>query len=284
MKWLFSRIPRLRPESAEAPGGRILVVSTPRSGNTWLRMMLARIYGLHARNEQLWAHAPGGFRWQDLPQRCVLQLHWEPDDPLTRLLREHGVRTVTLARHPLDVLVSILQYSQHTEDTGFWLQGEGGDESPIRGASPCSEAFLAYSTSRRASRLLSVSADWWQTRLSLKIRYEDLVHDPHKTLARLTRTLGRVSPSVLSETIEACTIDKLRTPENFAPHFWQGKPGLWKKLLTAKAAWRIASANPRSFKRLGYRCDPDPGLTRKQADANWDILAGTTVAPTRKSA
>jgi len=246
--------------------------------------MLAKVYGLHSsRNEELAAHTPEGFPWQELPRRCVLQLHWEPDEPFTRLLREHGVRTITLARHPLDVLISILQYSQHDEDTAFWLRGEGGDETIIRGASPCSEAFLAYATSRRASKLLSVSVDWWQTRLSLNLRYEDLVHTPHKTLARLTRRLGRVSHGVLSRAIEACTMGRLRTPEN-APHFWQGKPGLWKKLLTAEAARRIAAAQPRSFEQLCYRCDPDPGLTREQADANWDTLAGTMLPPKRRSA
>jgi len=66
---------------------------------------------------------------------------------------------------------------------------------------------------------------------------------------------------------------------NFVPHFWQGKPGLWKKLSTAEVARHIASAQPRSFERLGYRCDPDPGLTREQADANWDTLAGTILPP-----
>ena len=106
----------------------------------------------------------------------------------------------------------------------------------------------------------------------MNLRYEDLVHAPHKTLARLTRSLGRVSPDVLSGAIEACAIDKLRTAENHSPHYWQGKPGLWKKLLTAEAARRIASAQPRSFERLGYRCDPDPGLMREQAEANWDTL------------
>jgi len=66
---------------------------------------------------------------------------------------------------------------------------------------------------------------------------------------------------------------------NFVPHYWQGKPSLWKKLLTAETARRIAAAQPRSFEQLGYRCDPHAGLTREQADSNWDTLAGIILQP-----
>ncbi len=275
MKWLFSRKSTEKPGSAQVPGGRILVVSTPRSGNTWLRRLIATVYDLeHDRNEELWAHTPWGFPWGELPRRCVMQLHWEPEPSFIRLLREHEIRVVTLARHPLDVLISILQYSQHDNESALWVRGKGGDESGLRGASPCSKAFLDYATGSRASALLSISLDWWQARLSTNLRYEDLVRDPQKTLTQLARVTGGTSPGSTTRAVETCTIDKLRTPHN-APHFWQGKPGLWKKLLTAETAAGIVKAQPLSFKQFGYHCDPDPCLTREQAEENWEFLAKT---------
>ena len=281
---LLSLRPTFHIGNLLAPKVRAVIVSTPRSGNTWLRSLLANAYALeHARNEELWAHTPEGFPWSELPRRCVMQLHWEPDKAFQRLLRTQGVRPIAVARHPLDVLISILQLSQHSTETACWLRGEGGDETPIRGASPCSEAFLNYATGRRASVLLSLSVDWWQTRRSLNLRYEDLVRAPLETLAQLTRTLGTVSPDALNRAIASCSIDKLRTAEN-APHFWQGKPGLWRSLLTTQAAQRIAAAHPRAFEQFGYLCDPDPSLTREQANANWAILASATRPRMQRSA
>jgi Sulfotransferase domain len=262
-----------------------VIVSTPRSGNTWLRSLLVNAYALdRARNEELWAHSPEGFSWRDLPRRCVMQLHWEPNEAFHRLLRAHGVTAIALARHPLDVLISILQYSQHSAETACWLRGDGGDERTLPGALPCSETFLDYATGRRASVLLSLSVDWWQTRRSLNLRYEDLVRDPSRTLGQLTQTLGGgVSPEALSRAVASCTIDKLRTSEN-APHFWQGKPGLWKALLTVEAAQHIAAAHPRAFEQFGYVCDADPSLTREQADMNWATLASAGRPRLQKSA
>jgi hypothetical protein len=63
-------------------------------------------------------------------------------------------------------------------------------------------------------------------------------------------------------------------------HFWQGRPGLWKALLTAPVAEQVARAHPAYFTDLGYRCDPDPLLSPLQADANWVRLLGTGVAET----
>ena len=55
-------------------------------------------------------------------------------------------------------------------------------------------------------------------------------------------------------------------------HFWQGRPGLWKLLLTAPIAQRISQTHADCFRELGYRCDADPELTASQADANWVAL------------
>ena len=121
---LLSLRPTFHIGNLLAPKVRAVIVSTPRSGNTWLRSLLANAYALeHARNEELWAHTPEGFPWSELPRRCVMQLHWEPDKAFQRLLRTQGVRPIAVARHPLDVLISILQLSQHSTETACWLRG-----------------------------------------------------------------------------------------------------------------------------------------------------------------
>jgi hypothetical protein len=255
---------------------RLAVIGTPRSGNTWLRRLLATAYGLEdQRREELWEHDLTGVPWDDLPPRCVLQIHWRPVEPFTALLRDQGFRVVTPVRHPFDVLISILHYTWYVSNTGRWLDGEHGDESSIRGVSPRSEAFLSYATGPRAAALLSVSPEWGRVPDTLSVGYEDLVRDPFPTMFGLTQSLDEVDHHEVFRAIDACAIDRLRTPAN-APHFWQGKPGLWRAFLTSEEAQQIARTHFPLFRQFGFLCDPDPSLTGDLADANWDLLARST--------
>lgn len=261
---------------APSRGGlRMAVISTPRSGNSWLRRMLATLYGLSPeRGTELWAHDPEAFPWRRLPRRCVMQLHWRPEGPFLARLAEHDVRVVMVHRHPLDVLISVLQLARHTPETGMWLLGDSGDEASIRGVSPLSDAFLNYATGPRAAALLSVSTDWARTPGTLRVRYEDLVRDTVGELGWLAESLRPTPTAEVQLAVAACTMSRLRNPQN-APHFWQGKPGHWSRLLTAEAAERIAEAHPAAFREFGYECKPDPTLTGEQADAHWNSLVTT---------
>src|SRR3712207_3137993 len=78
------------------------IISSPRSGNTWLRGLLSWLFNLRERA----AHTPDEIDWGGLPPRCVLQIHWNRVEPFVSRLDRHGFRVVVLARHPLDVLMS----------------------------------------------------------------------------------------------------------------------------------------------------------------------------------
>ena len=257
---------------SRGPDLRLLVVSTPRAGNTWTRSLLTRLYNFDRhRYGELAVHDPTEIPWKKLPRRCIIQLHWHKTDGLTSRLKEHGFRTLSLVRHPLDVLISFLQLAQHTKETARWLEAEDGDESALRGASPRSQEFLDYATGNRAAALLSVSGEWWTTPRTLRMRYEDLVADTAGGVRRLTSALGEVHPNRVRRAIAACAIERLVNKSN-APHFWQGKPELWRSLLTAQEVDQIAAANEDAFRRFEYKFDADPELTAEQADANWAFL------------
>ncbi|WP_254053385.1 sulfotransferase domain-containing protein [Singulisphaera sp. GP187] len=270
---LFSRIRGKRHEN-RSNQVRIAVISTPRCGNTWLRLMLNNAYQFDRHdNGELHLYSPFETPWSALPERCVMMTHWHRVEPLISLLKEHEFVVVTLARHPLDVLLSILQYAP-CEGSLRWLEGMAGDEWPIFHVSPQSEAFLEYATSPRAQALLAVSAQWWTAPGCHQIRYETLVDNPLQTLTQLAKKLG-VAPSVpFEESVEANKLDRLQSTERQrvdapARHFWQGKPGLWRSLLSADAARRIAEVHHEVFVKLGYSCKPDPGMDDSTATRNW---------------
>jgi SAM-dependent methyltransferase len=253
----------------QAAAERIAILSTPRSGNMWLRRLLGSIYEL----EDMSADTPAGVPWNDLPRACVLQLHWPPTDSLLDLLDRAGFSVVALARHPLDVLVSILRFSQDEPRTARWLNGDGGTELSLVGREPCSDTFRSYATGPRAAALLSVSVDWWRSsRLDARVRYEDLVAGPHEVLERLTQLLGGATPTRVVEATQRASFDTLRS-ETGNGHFWRGQPGHWRSLLTAEDAAAVARAHPASFRELGYDSDGDASLTEERARASWRALA-----------
>ena len=178
-----------------------------------------------------------------------------------------------LARHPLDVLVSVLQFAPHEPQTRCWLGGEGGDEAAILGRSPCSPEFLHYATGPRASALLSVGREWWWAPGCVRFRYESLVDRPEAELGRGCDRLGGVRPGTIAGAVDANTMDALhRSSRN--RHYWQGKPGLWRSLIPARLALQIADAHRPTFRALGYRCDPDESLEESRAEVNWARLTG----------
>jgi hypothetical protein len=252
---------------------RIAVVANPRSGNMWLRRLLVALYGLEERS----AHTPAEVLWQDLPERCVLQIHWPPERAFRRRLRASGFRVVALVRHPLDALVSILHFAGHEPETARWLDGEHGDEAAIIGADPTSEAFLRYATGPRAKALLSISPAWWG-RAAFATRLLDLSAQPERELGRLVQAL-RV-PAVCSplEAVERVTFDGLAR-EVANRHFWRGQPGHWRELLPSEQALAIAAEHAELIRRFGFGVEPDPMLTPELARARWAELAAPPPVP-----
>ena len=250
---------------------RISIHSTPRSGNTWLGIILTQLYELDA----LAFHDPAEIDWLHLPNRCVLQLHWEPTEDLLIQLRKGGFCSITIARHPLDTLLSILHFCHHEPQTDSWLLGEGGNESEIFGKSPDSEEFLRYALSDRAQALLAITPEWIKVAHSQVVRYEQLVHEPEKELRPL---LDRLPPphNPLHKVLQEANIDKLRSQcKNH--HFWKGRPGHWKTLLPPKTADAIHKRHSKVFDLLEYPKPGDYSLDLVRSREAWKQIS---VSPT----
>lgn len=225
---------------------KLLLTSTPRSGNTWLRYMLADLYQL----EQHAVHTPDALDWKQLPERCIVQMHWDRSPELLAMMAETGFDALTIARHPLDVLLSIQQFATHEPDTGSWLSGREGNEDAIKGKAVDSQEFHTYATGPRAATLLSVTSQWWNQHGGLQVRYEELVRDP---VAALAAVIERYGPPLkpFEEVLPELTMEKLR-PTSINSHFWKGTPGHWQKLMSQELAQAAGQAHAQVFEQLGY--------------------------------
>ena len=240
---------------ATRPALRLAVVGTPRSGNTWLRRVLATAYDF--AGEAGWeraVHEPAEVDWGAPPARSIVQVHARRGGLLEGFLGPHGVRPVVLRRHPFDVLISILQYATHVHDTHLWLAGQGGDEASIRGFDPNHPVFLAYATGPRARALLSVSQEWRDAPGAVSVRYEDLVASPVPTLRGLADALG-VPPVVpWEQALAANTKEELNKTHGFG-HIWKGRPGLWRELLTRPSVDALAEVLGPLLEEFGESAD-----------------------------
>jgi len=256
---------------------RIAVISTPRAGNTWVRHLLGTAYEV----PHLARHSMTDSDWAALPAECVLQIHWRREPDFEAKLAGHGFRVVTVARHPLDVLISILHFCVYESESEQWLLGARGNESGIFAAMPTSQAFVEYATGPRAAELLAVTLDWWGRPGVVGLRYEECVRDAAGQMGRLEESFGPMRRWSRDLAAEACSLERLRRVAT-NNHFWQGRPGLWRHLLPAAEARAIAAAHADIFTALGFDCDPDPALDALAADRNWVRLVGDEIKETLK--
>lgn len=258
-----------------SPPLRIAVVSTPRAGNTWVRHLLGTAYQV----PHFARHSMADADWAALPSEVVLQIHWRREPAFVARLAEHGFRVVTVARHPLDVLISILHFCVYESESEHWLLGAGGTEAEIYATMPRSRAFIEYARGPRAAELLAVTPEWWGQPDVVGLRYEDCVSNTDVELRKIEMAFGPFRAESREAVIEKCSLGQLRK-EAINNHFWKGSPGLWKLLLPESEAKEIASTMANAMAPFDYVCDPNPNLSELEADCNWARFVGDEVKET----
>lgn len=243
---------------------RVAIISTPRSGNTWLKNVLAQALDL----QQFGVHNPAEIL-STLPERLALQIHWYREPNFQAFLRDKGFRIIVIARHPLDVLVSVLHFVRREQLSRRWLEGNAELPSDLGQSTPASPEFLAYAESWGAENLLSVSYLWWHDPDAIRVHYEDLVKRPLETFSSIATQLNQSAEGIRTA-VEKNPITVLRNTPNI--HGWQGTPGRWRRLIVRSDALRIQQRHERIFATLGYGV-PLYFLTRRRALQNWRELA-----------
>jgi hypothetical protein len=242
---------------------RIAIVSSPRSGNTWVRMVLARALDLEEIAVHNWADLPS-----TLPENCILQIHWYREPNFQSFLRKNKFYLIVLARHPLDVLLSVLHYVRYEPMTHRWLEGNCAIPPELAGSSSVSAAFNQYATSWGAENLLSISYQWWHEPAALRIRYEELVRDPIGRFSAIAKAFDGKTEK-LQPILQEISFEKFRATPN--RHGWQGQPGLWGRLIPTFTALNIYLYHRRIFDALGYPL-PLSLTTLAHAKRSWERL------------
>jgi Sulfotransferase domain len=242
---------------------RIAIISSPRSGNSWVRAVLSAAFEAEELAVHNYLDAYG-----KLPDKCILQLHWYREPNCQRFLEQNGFRILTLARHPLDILVSVLNFSRHEPETQRWLEGNVELPMDLAKCSPASASFLHYATSWGAENLLSVTYQWWHEPKAIRVRYETLVANPKESFRKIAVELG-LDGRDFSIELSRFNLAYFQALKN--RHGWQGQPGLWRRLILRSDARKIYLRHRRIFDELGYSIGFH-WLRKASAERNWRML------------
>lgn len=244
----------------ETPALKVFLGATPKTGNVWLKTLLAEAYGLRVVEV---SEFPDESSLHRLGTGWIAHQHFSPSERLLELFRQENVVVITVLRHPGDVLVSLrsflgnLDNAFQRDDRAATMLDDGENFGP---------AALEYVRNDFAAQV-NLSLLWWKTGAT-PVRYESLRKDPLNTLRSLTPLLGPVPDSRLQAAIALSNIGRLRQKTGkTAFHFRAGRSGDWRKLLTPEIieVFRNQSPYPAQFEALGYSLEATDSPTAAPA-------------------
>ncbi|MEA5125691.1 sulfotransferase domain-containing protein [Xanthomonas floridensis] len=267
--------------------GIVWLASYPKSGNTWVRCLIASLRNggaamhldalapaLPNAASRAWLERHLAVDISDLTpaelhllrgtayRRCALQalsvlkVHDSYDPTLFPAAATLGI--VYIVRDPRDVAPSWADHAGIDLDAAIRQLGES--------ATTLSDTLSRYRPQAR-QRFGSWSehvASWLHAPgRRLLVRYEDLLANPLQETARLARFLGlSTEPAHIAHAVAACRFEVLRDSEErhgFAERqhgqarfFRQGRAGAWRTTLSAPQAARVLAHHGPTMAWLGY--------------------------------
>lgn len=209
--WVESVSPRAGARNGER-SMRIVIAGPPKTGNVWLKCLLAAAYGLEPIGPRE-APAPtldafvawvGRGRFRD---DTIFHRHFAYSPALADAVTAVPARLATILRDPYDAFVSLYFNLQHHADDPRRLTG-GRDL--LIGRPLDHPDVLAYLRRDGFRGHLEQAAAWLRGGRSAVVRYEDLHRDPVAALERLAAALGPVERPAVAAAVAACTAERMR--------------------------------------------------------------------------
>jgi len=267
-------------ERGKARRASSVIIGHPKSGNTWLRTMIARAYQLKYDLPPTVALKTDELARIDarIPRFCVANGYYSYERALRPLLTGDAIDpqiankpVVLLVRHPADIAVSwYIQFTKRVSPAKRELIN-ASLEHPID-IEHISRWDFVMNSDIGLSCIIDFLNDWERVLQRLKrkltVRYEDLRSSPHETLAKITHFIGDpFTERELKEAVEFGSFENLRNLE--ASGFFQ-YGGMSRRKVTGPETFKV-----RRGKAGGYREDFSPEQLREIDD-----LVSTRLSPT----
>jgi len=195
---------------------RIVVVSSPRSGNHWIECLLGTIYGLRLLigEDKPDGTKPKLFReWArrgEFPDGSIFHLHCRYRSKLADEIESVPAKIVTIVRDPYDAFVSLYYWAQRKVPA----DQERAERRPRQRMvgkhldDPEVLAFLADPDGFGGHPRMAQA--WLQSGRAIVVRYEELHDDPIAALTRVTEQIAAVDREQIEQAIETCSAENMR--------------------------------------------------------------------------
>lgn len=226
---------------------RIFIAATPKTGNVWLKNLLASVYSL--RIEEVGTELSDD-ELTGLGSGWIAHQHLSPTNALLKRLREHRVTVLTMFRHPCDVLISLKSFIAKLDDP---VASDHRAATMIADGDSFGDHTLAYVRSFFPQQL-NVSL-FWAKYDARPVHYEDLLKDPVQVVRSLGSLLGEAPIERIRNAVEQTSLERMRKKHaKTAFHFREGRAGKWRDTLPEpiKEAFRSLPPYPAQFKAMGY--------------------------------
>jgi hypothetical protein len=243
---------------------RILIASTEKTGNTWLKLLLSHIYDLptpHISEDFSPAEA------DTLGRHWVTHQHFLPQPRLLEWASARNAHIFTMLRHPGDLLVSLYHYccnyAAHYKHDRRIAEAIAADADERRAMTTFPhhviDGHLIRALQDRVMCDLNISISWMLSRRSSIVRYEDLRANPSTTLRDICARIAPASENRIQQAIEQCQLDVLRgTHQEDRRFFRKALVGEWR-VLPQHIIRRFRDEEPfrSQFLFLGYEANFD---------------------------
>lgn len=239
----------------------ISLVSYPRSGNTFLRNVLHKVYGIESKTFHNEAHGPD----QGWEQSSVVKTHLLPHQlpesllnrPIVYLIRDGRDATVSLAHHRSDVINPGSDFDQNLQEAIYAAEGSH---------------FSGWSNHTKT----------WVNRADIIIRFEDLIREPIVQVERLRELLNLPVPDINNlpnfEDLKAgnAAYGTGSAIGKDLSQFWfrQGKINAWKTEMTEAQQRLFWHLHGEAMEVFGYTSEGEHKFELSHLSRNFQIKCG----------
>jgi sulfotransferase family protein len=238
---------------------RIIIASPPKTGNSWLKCLLANVYDLRWLTGEETPDGPSVDaleRWlttRGFPDDAVYHQHYPYSPELMDLIDAIPAHVATILRDPYDMFVSLYFFVQTQADNpNRAAKGRTRSADVMVGRAiddPESLAFLADGFDADLQKGIA----WLESGRSAVVRYEDLHADPARAMAALTERIGPVEPARIARAVDDCTADHLlQQRKGLKRRIRSATVGDWKNHLTDAHLRIMRERHAPLIERLGY--------------------------------
>jgi hypothetical protein len=231
---------------------KILILATAKTGNVWLRSLLAHLYGLRVIEGDAAESAFSAEIFDSFGDGWISHKHYPFSEEILAYAKQNNIILITAFRHPGDILVSYFNFVQwitHSQDAEIALLRQDGDS--------IGQHTKYFVESGMFVHHLAITHHWKAHCLAC-VFYEDLLENPVKVLAGLAALIQPASEEQIVRAVAACQMKYLRVDRE-GQHFRKGKNLQWKELpQDIIEIFKSEKSYPTMCRKMGYSFEENP--------------------------